>query len=161
MAIILQEALERLVSIEKEALAALSPAVTADAKPYMMHTQEAFPYLTNRVGNVGVEYDSHDIDVYEVELVARLVIGHITEGYQGETEGRLYAYLPALIEAINARELLQSVTFPVALNGLMEARVSSSTGLRIFETAGIQARQVGTEITVLCIFNDDLTQLYL
>lgn len=161
MAIILQEILERLAAIEVEALASLSPAVTADAKPYMIHSQEAFPYFVNRVGNVGIESDSHDIDVYEVELVARLVVGHMTEGYRGEPESALYTYLPAVMEAINARELLQSATYTTALTGLMEARVSSSTGLRIFETAGIQARQVGTEITVVCTFDDDLTQLYL
>ncbi len=161
MAINLQEALKRLCAIEVAALAALSPAVTADAKPYMIHSQEAFPYFTHRVGNIAVESDSHDLDVYEVELVARLVVGHITEGYHGQPESNLYTYLPALIATINARELLQSDTYTTALLGLVEARVSSSTGLRVFQMAGIQAQQVGTEITVVCTFDDDITQQYL
>jgi hypothetical protein len=161
MAIILQLALERLAAIEKEALADLTPTVVADAKAYMIHSQEAFPYFTNRVGTVAVESDSHDIDAYEVEIIARLVVGHLTEGYRGQPESALYAYLPVVIEAINARELLQSHVYPAALDGLVGARVVGSSGLRIFETAGIQARQVGTEITVVCTFADDLAQLYL
>jgi hypothetical protein len=161
MAIILQEVLERLAAIEVEALADLTPPVTADAKPYMIHSQEAFPYFTNRVGVVSVESDSHDIDGYEVEIVARLVVGHLTDGYRGQPESALYAYLPAVIEAINARELLQSDSYPAALDGLIGARATGSSGLRIFQTAGIQAQQVGTEITVVCTFADGLTQLYL
>lgn len=160
MAIILQEALERLAAIEVEALADLTPAVSADAVPYMIHSQEAFPYFTNRVGAMTIEPDSHDIDTYDVDLIARLVVGHLTDGYHGQPESQLYTYLPALIEAINARELLQSDAYPVALLGLVGARVTDSSGLRIFETAGLQTRQVGTEITVVCTFADDLAQLY-
>lgn len=161
MAIILQLALDRLAAIEVEALADLTPTVAADAKAYMIHSQEAFPYFTNRVGVISIEPDSHDIDDYEVEIIARLVVGHLTDGYRGQPESALYTYLPAVIEAINARELLQSDSYPAALDGLVGARVTGSSGLRIFETAGIQARQVGTEITVVCTFADDLTQLYL
>lgn len=158
---LLQNALERLAAIEIEALAGLSTPVTADAKPYMIHTQEAFPYFTHRAGTISIDSDSHDIDVYEVEIVVRLVIGHVTDGYHGQPESQLYTYLPAVIAAINARELLQSAAYPAALDGLISARATGSSGLRIFETAGIQARQVGTEITVVCTFADDLTQEYL
>lgn len=161
MAIDIQSALDRLCAIEKLALASLSTPVTADAVPYMIHQQESFPYFTHRVGPVSLDGDSQDIDVYEVEIVARVVVGHIQEGYRGQPEGTLYTYIPALIEAINARELLQSPTYTTALVSLVGARVSSCAGLRIFETAGIQARQVGTEITVVCNFEDDLTQVYL
>ncbi len=155
-----QSALDRLCAIEILALAALSPAQSADARGYMIHQQESFPYFTHRVGNMTLDSDSHDFDVYEVEIVIRLVVGHLTDGYRGQPEGRLYTYIPALIEAINARELLQSPAYKTALAGLVEARVSACSGLRIFETAGIQARQVGTEITVVCQFEDDLAQVY-
>jgi hypothetical protein len=161
MAILLQSALERLCAIEKEALADLTPTVAADAVPCMIHTQEAFPYFTHRSGALVIESDSHDLDDYEVEIIVRLVVGHLTDGYRGQPESTLYTYLPVVIEAINARELLQSDTYPAALDGLVGARVISARGLAIFETAGVQARQVGTEITVVCTFADDLTQLYL
>jgi len=159
MAIILQNALERLAAIEVEALASIS--VNADAKAFMIHSQEAFPYLTHRIGPITVNFDSHDIDVYEVDAVARLVIGHITDGYDGQPENRLYDYLPVLIKAINERELLQSAAYTAALDGLIEARVTSSSGLRIFETAGIQARQVGAELTITLQYSDDIEQQYL
>lgn len=161
MAIILQEALDRLAAIEVEALADLTPPITADAKAYAIWQQEAFPYVTHRVGPLSVESDSQDFDAVEVEVVARLVVGHLTEGYRGQPESVLYACIPALIEAINARELLQSNLYPDALDGLVGARCTGSSGLRVFETAGIQARQVGTEFTIVLQFTDDLTQLYL
>lgn len=161
MAIALQAVLDRLAAIEIEALAAMTPAVTADAKAYMLHTQEAFPYFMHRVGTMSIESDSHDFDVYEVEVTARLVVGHMTEGYHGQPESVLYSYIPVVIESINARELLQSAAYPTALDGLIGARVDNASGLRVFEAAGIQPRQVGTEFTVVCTFEDDLTQKYL
>jgi len=66
-----------------------------------------------------------------------------------------------LIKAINERELLQSAAYPAAPDGLIEARVTSSSGLRIFETAGIQARQVGAELTITLQYSDDIEQQYL
>lgn len=160
MAIALQAVLDRLAAIEIEALAGMTPAVTADAKAFMLHTQEAFPYFVHRVGNLNIDYDSHDFDTYEVEVTARLVVGHMTEGYHGQPESVLYSYIPVVIEAINARELLQSAAYPTALDGLVGARVSGSSGMRVYESAGIQPRQVGTEFTVVCEFLDDLTQRY-
>jgi hypothetical protein len=53
-----------------------------------------------------------------VEIIVRLVVGHLTEGYRGQPEGSLYTYIPAVIEAVNSRELLQSPTYPAALDGL-------------------------------------------
>lgn len=161
MAIDLQSALDRLCAIEKEALAALSTPVTADAVPYMMHQQESFPYFTHRMGTDEVDRDSQSISTHEAEIVIRLVVGHIQEGYRGQPEGTLYAYIPVLIAKINARARLQSATYTTALTGLVDARVTSCAGLRIYETAGIQVRQVGTEFTVVCSFVDDLTQDYL
>lgn len=160
MAILLQSALDRLCAIEKLALAALSTPVTADAVPYMIHQQESFPYFTHRVGVIPIESDSHDLEVEDPEIIVRLVVGHLTEGYRGQPEGSLYTYIPAVIEAVNSRELLQSPTYPTALDGLVSARITTCSGLRIFETAGVQARQVGTEFTVVCSFLDDLTQVY-
>lgn len=161
MAILLGDVLDRLAAIEVLALASLSTPVTADAKPFAIWQQEAFPYFTNRPGTITVENDSHDLDVYEVEIIVRLIVGHITEGVRGEPENKLYDYLPAVMEAINARELLQSPTYTTALLGLVSARAVSSGGMSVFETAGVQARQVGAQITVVCTFEDDLTQVYL
>jgi hypothetical protein len=161
MAILLQSALERLCAIEKEALADLTPTVAADAVPYSIHSQEAWPYFTHRIGPIVVESDSHDIDDYEVTIIVRLVVGHVTDGYRGQPENALSTYIAAVIEAINARELLQSDTYPAALDGLVGARAIDARGTAYFQTVGIQATQVGTDITVVCTFADDLTQLYL
>lgn len=161
MTILLQDALERLAAIEVEALAGLTPPIDADAKPFSIWSQEAFPYFTHRTGGITVEPDSQDIDLYEVEVVARLVIGHVTEGYRGQSDERLNTWIPVIMNAINARELLQSAAYPVALVGLIGARCTFCTGQRVIETAGVQARQVGTEFTIVLQFADGLTQEYL
>lgn len=161
MTILLQNVFERLAAIEVEALANLPTPVTADAKPYAIWQQEAFPYFTNRLAPISIESDSHDLDLYEVEIVVRLVIGHVTEGYRGQSDERLNTYIPAVIGAINALELLQSALYPAALDGLVGARCTGCAGLRVYDSAGIQARQMGTEFTVVCTFTDGLTQEYL
>ena len=59
----LAETLDRIVLIEKEALAALTPSVTADAVPRFLHVQEETPYWTNRMTTITVAGDSEDFDV--------------------------------------------------------------------------------------------------
>ena len=161
MTIDLHNALERLAAIEVEALAGLPIPVTADAMPFAMWQQEAFPYLTHRTGSITIEGDSQDIDVYEIEVVARLIIGHLTEGYRGQSDERLNTWIPVLVKAINARELLQSAAYPDELDGLTGARCTFCSGVRVIESAGVQAKQVGAEFTVVLQFADDLTQSYL
>lgn len=156
-----QQILERLVAIELETLASLTPHGTIDAKPYSIYQQESFPYLTQRAGNTQVTPDSEDRDVYEVDVMIRIVIGHVTQGYAGESEQLLYDLEAALMHAINERELLQSAAYPVALTGLTSARAEGSTGMVIVDQAGIQARQVGAQITVTVTYTDDITQQYL
>lgn len=154
------ELLARVAALEIEALAALSPTVVADAKPYFLHTQEAFPYFTNRMGGDSVGSDSHDFDRDEITVIMRLVIGHVTEGYQGEPETNLYTWMPQVKEYINERELLQSNTYPTAMISLLDARVTGHNGFRVFQNTGLSATQVGTEFTLLCNFDESIDQEY-
>ena len=156
----LTETLDRIVLIEKEALAALTPAVTADAFDHFFHVQEAYPYWTNRIINQTVAGDSEEMDNDNFTLVARLVIGHITEGYSGQPENDLYTYIPQFKTYLHAREGLQTdQTSGPDLSDeqryLIRARIVSTTGLRAFENAGINVLQVGTEFNILCEFNED------
>lgn len=161
MAINVEALMLRLAALEKEALGALSPAVIADAVPRFVWAQEAFPYFTNRLGAIGVDEDSEDFDVYTIDVVARLVIGHVTEGYVGETDTRLQTWIPHLIQYVNKRQLLQSAAYPLALDDITQARVVSCTGFTIFANTIIGATQVGTEFTIRAEFEMPIEQQYL
>lgn len=150
--------LARCVAIQKEALASIS--VTADAKPYFLHTQESFPYFTNRIGGDEIGSDSHDFDRDTITVIMRLVIGHATEGYVGEPETNLYTWIPVIKEYFNERELLQSATFTTAMTSLIESRITGHNGFRVFQNAGISANQVGTEFTLTCEFDESIDQAY-
>lgn len=154
------ELLQRVAALEIEALAALTTPVTADAKPYFIHTQESFPYFTNRIGGDDIGSDSHDFDRDEITVVMRLVIGHTTEGYVGEPETNLYTYIPKVKEYFNERELLQSAAYPVAMISLLDARITGHNGFRIFQNTGLSANQVGTEFTLTCNFDESIDQAY-
>lgn len=154
----MQNLLLRAAALEIEGLASLS--VTCDAKAYFIHQQETFPYWTNRISDIGVEFDSENFDTYTVDIIARLVVDHRTAGYRGEVEGDLYAYIPTMIGYFNARELLQSAAYPTEPLDLIQARVTAVSGLRIYETSGLSALQVGTEFTITCTVPVYLDQVY-
>lgn len=152
--------LARIVAIEKESLAALSTPVTADAVPYFMHTQESFPYFTNRVSADDIQWDSEDYDSDVLQFTLRLVVGHITEGYSGVPESDLYTYIPQVKTYFNARENLQSAAYLARASGLIRARITAHLGFRVFQNAGISAQQVGTEFTLTCDLTETITQAY-
>ncbi len=154
------ELLARCAALQIEALASLSSPVAADAKPYFIHTQESFPYFTNRVGGDEIGFDSQDFDRDDLTVIMRLVVGHITEGYVGEPESNLYDWIPEIKTYFNERELLQSVAYPTAMLGLIESRVSGHNGFRVFQNTGLGATQVGTEITLSCQFDESIDQAY-
>jgi len=153
------EVLARVVEVQIEVMTSLG--VTCDAKPYFNHTQEDFPYWTNRMGPVVTESDIEDFEEDTYVFIMRLVIGHDTEGYDGEVETNLATWIPTIITYFNEREWLNTeTTYPVATRYLELARVTSCTGLRYFQGSGIGATQVGTEFTLTCKFTEDLTQAY-
>ncbi len=148
----------RMAALEKEALASLT--VTADAVPYFFHQQERYPYWVNRLGQIEVDADSEELDLYRVEIIGRLIIGQVTDGIvRGENEARLQAYIPTVIQWVNERELAQSVAYPTALDNLVRVRVTACRGYTEF-AAGSTA-QIGTEFTFVAEFEEPIEQAYL
>ena len=162
MTILGQELLLRVRDLEIEALEALADVDNADAVEYLYHFQEAFPYFTNRIGGVDVGADSEEFDIYTYQVIMRLVIEHITADYVGENESKLQLYIPQVVNYFNSRAMLQTTSgsYDTAMLSLMEARISSSTGFRIFTDAGISAQQVGTEFVLTCIFEEQIIQAF-
>lgn len=165
MSVPIQEALARIAQMYKDCLGELG--VTAYAVPYFNHFQETFPYITLRVSGATYSDDgSEDFDVDSYTITARLVMGHITENYDGITESNLYTWIPALKTYFHEREGLQhetnSTTYDETdwLNQLVRARMTDTTGYRVFQNAGISTLQVGSEFSHACQFNETITPEY-
>lgn len=162
----LNDVLARVTSIANEGLSAIG--VVADTKPYFWHTQAEFPYITIRVSNVVYgdyteDADAEDIvtDVYTLTL--RLVIGHITQDYDGRNEYRLYEMIPAIREYLKRRELLQTASAQNVPAYLRHALDTGNTGLRAFTNSGVDTNntlQIGCEFTIECTFDYPLAQDY-
>lgn len=158
MALNYNELLARCCALEKAALEGIG--IQADCLPRFFHVQEAFPYLTHRIGSDDVDGTSEAFDDDVVTVVIRLVVGHATSGYKGQKESVLYEMLPILKSAFNNNEQLQSETYPTAMLDLVSARIGSHSGLRAFANAGIAEVQVGSELILTCQFNETLYPEY-
>lgn len=158
----LNELLARVVTLEKEAMASLN--INADAVPYFNYPGSGFPYFTNRIADTPITNDgSEDIDFNNPVVIMRFVVGHATEGYKGEIEGKLYEWLPPIKTYLQRRtNWLQCATAPynTRMEGLQQARISNAGGLRVFQNEGIDSNQIGAELQLTCVFDEYIEQVY-
>jgi hypothetical protein len=153
----LNELLDRVVAIQKEAM--LSINIAADAWPYFYKTSESFPYFTNRIADVPITDDgSQDEDVNTPLVIMRLVVAHLTSGYKGEAERRLYEWMPVVKTTFNQRQWLTSNAYPVRMANLQEVRVINNGRFVQEKNDGIDATQVGVEIALRCVFVEYIEQ---
>jgi hypothetical protein len=155
----LNELLARVVALQLEAMALLE--VPADAWPHFLQPQDTFPYFVNRVANTPIEDDGSEvIDFNRPLVVMRLVIGHVTTGYIGEPEYRLYEWLPTIKTHFQQRTWLQSTAYPAAMEGLLWARVIDGGGMGMYNDGGVNTTQVGAQIQLSCNFGVSVEQDY-
>lgn len=156
------ELLNRLATLEEEAMASIN--VRCDAKPYFYHVQESFPYFTNRIAANPITDDGSEVLDYNNPLViVRLIVAHMTEGYKGEPESKLYEWGPIVKTYIQRRNnWLECAAAPynTRMAGLRQSRVSDAGGFRVFNDSGAGVLQVGREIQVQCIFDEIIEQVY-
>lgn len=155
----LEEVIDRLLEIEQEAFP------NADCIPFFFHAQESFPYFTHRYGDITPEVLSsqHYVDSYTI--VVRIVVAHLEEGYDGQGEVEVYRLLRGLIRMFLKRPTLKSLAYPEAMLNLSPdgIELQEVRGLSVFEDGGVGAdgqvaKQVGTEITLLVPFIDDIEE---
>ncbi|HML22092.1 MAG TPA: hypothetical protein PKD09_10600 [Aggregatilinea sp.] len=75
--------LDRLVLLERKALPDAKNAVR-----YEVYVQHNVPYWTNRVGNWQKASGSGSTALWIVTIHPRLVMGHLTEGYEGTNQSQ-------------------------------------------------------------------------
>ncbi len=160
MATYMTELLNRCVALQIEAMASIN--VKCDAIPYFFHVQEKGPYFTNRIADTPVDNDGSEVtDLNQPTVIMRLVIGHITEGYRGIPEGKLYEWLPVIKTYFQTHMWLQTESglYTARMDNLAAmTRITNSGGLRAFENAGINQTQVGAELTLSCTFWEEINQ---
>lgn len=158
MTSVLHNAMLRIASMEKQALADMTPSVAADAVAFFPWEQESFPYFLNWLSGYRERLSIDDLDDDSAEdipvewwtVTIRLVVGHLTQGYKGETALNLYDYMPAITQYFRTHPYLTSddYTTPLDMIGPLSLTIPDGTGLRVFTNAGISSQQVGTEFTL-------------
>lgn len=152
------ELLNRCVALELEAMTSIG--VSADAKAWFFHTQGSFPYFTNRIAANSVTNDGSEVyDFNNPLVIVRFVVAHITEGYRGQPESKLYEWGPIIKTYIQRRMWLTSVAYPLRMNNLRQADVINNGGFGAFQDSGIGTIQVGREFQIQCIVDEYIEQI--
>lgn len=155
----------RLCAIEVETLEALGVSSTAYPRWMAKHDGD-FPYWINRVFSVqtveGYDVDDgEELSVYDYTIATRLVVAHASAEYEGEVSEALDEYLPQVIEYVDSRELLQSVSYPTSMPYLIRASFTQGVGFNVFGASPAGVQQVGAEFQWRCQFEKQLVQAYL
>lgn len=145
----ISDVLDRVVAMQKEALPG------SDSKPFWPYQQETFPYWTNRLGSTAIgdrqagNSGAEDIEQRSYTVLMRLVVGHITSGYEGERQDELYEWIVDIEDFFMENPMLTSALFPTEPDFLAyESELTSHTGLVIFANAGVFAQQLGVEFSL-------------
>lgn len=146
----INDILDRVVAMEKEALVTFKPGV--NAVPYWPYQQNEFPYWTNRPGPWSQDFEhGSDIALDTYTILMRLVAAHVTEDYEGNPQSDLHQWIVAIINFFEDNELLTSTAYSTALDFIYPdaaAEITSHTGVVIFRNAGVLAQQLGVEFTL-------------
>lgn len=136
----LDDLIKRVVAMEEEALGLRALDVLADKL-------DQTPYMTNGLGPFTYESGSSDSGVYNVRM--RLIIGHVTEGYKGQSERVLRKYIPLLQAFFRVRPGLTSQKFPDTppYMSAVGAFLTGGVGTGYFQEPNLPM-QVGTEFSL-------------
>jgi len=147
------EILARISELEREALSTLV-GTQVDSKPYFPYRgQEAYPFWINRLGTATYTNDDYGMDMIHItrQVIMRLVVGNITEGYDGELQEKFNEFVGDFIPYIHQKPnaWLQTTSYPTPMQYLdQELRLISDTGVIIFSNNGVGTLQMGIEFVV-------------
>lgn len=150
----LDDALDRVVAMQKEAMSALTTGAF-DSVPYWPYQQELCPYMTNRHGGMAPDYTKYapDIETEPENILMRLVVAHVTEGYKGEKPALALDFYIAIREYFRAHPMLTTdagayTAEPNYLDPETGAYISGHTGLVVFTNSGFGNPQLAYEFTL-------------
>lgn len=143
--------LARVVAMEEAAFSG------SQGYPYFYQTQEQPPYWVNRLGPAQYSWDSEDIAIVRRDLVMRLVIARLTQGYSGEAETELLDNLDAIIQYFLDRPDLTSSTYPSSPVYLYseETDLTADSGLLFWQRGENAPVEIGIEFTLSVLYRVD------
>lgn len=153
----LDEIMSRIVATEKEQLSGVvrfnpnDKPIKLDAMPFFIWQQEAFPYITHRLGEELPRDQGNDLQERPYTIVARFVAAHVGAGIKGENERMIYRFEPLIVSLFTNNPYLLSEAYPEAMPQLDPDGVTfrRSTGTRAFDNRGISLpSQIGFEFTI-------------
>lgn len=146
----LDDLIKRVVAMEEEALGIRALDVLADKI-------DQTPYMTNGLGDFSYATNGEDLqaDLYVVRM--RLIVGHVTEGYKGQTERVLRKHIPVLRAFFAAHVGLTATKYPNPPDYLsqMGATLTGGIGTAYFQEPGLPM-QVGSEFRLQVPVDTDI-----
>jgi hypothetical protein len=139
--------MKRVAACDMEALAGVPSFFSARYFPYQ---QEAFPYMSNRLGAKSLRVSPEDMFEYTRTIIKRLVVAHKTEGFKGQTSDKLNDWLVAFEDYYRDNDMLTSDLFADEPEYLTAEGVTLGidSGLIFFSNDGIGVSQIGVEFTL-------------
>ena len=142
----LSDLIDRLVIMEKEAVADLYPD-GVDAVGYFPYEQASFPYWHNRITSMTPDEYAADIAKYPFQVTGRFVLGHYTEGFKGELLLSAYPVIEAVLAYFRDRPGMDTETLDEMEFVFDELRITNVIGPFAFQNRGVGVTQVGFEVT--------------
>lgn len=147
--------MERLPVLQKAALAVIG-VTNVDAVDYWPYQQEASPYFWNRVESMTVEEVSQEMEIHRYQISMALVVGHLTQGYRGETTRNAYNYIPAVLNYFRlykASHLYDGKVYTAPPAWLWTedngARITGiPNGTRTLANSGVEVQQIAVVFTL-------------
>lgn len=138
----------RICAMQVEACAAL---LVVDSFPIWLVNQDTFPYWKNRISAAAYTDYSIEESRREYTVTMRLVIGHMTSGYVGQSENLIDQLEPAIVDFFYKRPELTCTAYPAAMRYLSPETATitaSPNGLAVFQTHLDAVTDVGMEWTL-------------
>jgi hypothetical protein len=157
----LEDVMDRLPVMQKAALAALSTPVVCDAVDYWPYQQQSFPYWWNRIESMAVDLEpGGDMEIHRYQISMAMVIGHLTEGYEGELSDAAYTRIAGVMDYFRQhKDLCDGTTYTTPPTWLWisdgGARITGiPNGTRTLANSGLGVQQVAV------VFNLEIPLLF-
>lgn len=144
----LTDLMKRVVECDKAAMTGVAGFFSSRVFSY---TQEAFPYMANRIGAKTLATSPDDSFEYTRAISKRLVIAHSTEGFKEQVADRVTDWLTLIEDYYRDQDLLISAAYPTvpAYLATLGVTLGNDTGVVFFANSGIGLPvQVGVEFTL-------------
>ena len=129
----LTNVIDRVVLLERQAV---TDAV--NAVPYIMYAQETFPYWTNMPVDLLPKDSPRDAQKFDLSILMRLVIDHVTAGYEGQRQYKAWEYLGDVVFYFSQHPKLDLLgQAEVRYRDPLGAAIRPRSGLKVASTQGL------------------------